>query len=178
MDCAQRANRAGAHQLLRAQPLRVMAVHEGLHQLQLRVAAPGVHQQLALGGRQPNRLFAQHMLARLERLDGPRHMQMIGQRVVNGLHLRVSEQCLVAAIAARNPKRGGCLFGGSCRARANRHHCAVPAKLHRRNNFQRANFCRAQNSPANFLHCAAPCTQIIFGCAPCARPAILPQTTF
>ena len=47
-----------------------------------------------------DRLLAQHVLARLERADRPRHMQLVGQRIVDRLDLGVGQQVFVGSIGA------------------------------------------------------------------------------
>ena len=46
-------------------------------------------EQFRLGGGQRNRLFAQHMFARSHCHNRHRHMEVIGQRVVDGLDIGV-----------------------------------------------------------------------------------------
>ena len=66
-----------------------------------------VHQLLAFGRGQADRLFAQHVLARLQGLDRPGHVQVVGQRIVDRLDLGIGQQLLVGAIGLGNAQFGG-----------------------------------------------------------------------
>ena len=81
-------------QVLDRQPLRVRADHEGF--LDFHAGAIAHVQELpGLVRRQRNRLFAEHVLAVLGRLHAPRHVQMIRQRIVDGVDVRVDEEVVV-----------------------------------------------------------------------------------
>ena len=68
-------------------------------------------QVLGLGRVHGERLFAEHMLAGFERLDRPRHMKVIGQRVVHHIELRVLDQRLIGAVRPRDAELCRQLFG-------------------------------------------------------------------
>jgi len=76
-----------------------MAVHEGLHQ-QPAVALGCVEGALDLIGSPVHRLFAEHVLPRLERADRPIDVHGVGQRVVDDLDVVVCEQRLVSPVRA------------------------------------------------------------------------------
>ena len=80
----------------------MMPVHEGFHQFELRVLPAGVHQLLTFSRGQSDGLLTQHMFPRFERLDGPLHVQMVGQRIVDRIHIRVGQQRLVRSVTAGN----------------------------------------------------------------------------
>src|SRR5690606_39997729 len=92
------------------------------------------------------------MLAGLEGVNRPGHMEMVGKRVVDGVDLGIGEQGLVAAMGAGDAQ----FFGSSfCRGRisgANRDDFAQIATLHGGNHLLRANFCSTQDSPADAFH--------------------------
>ena len=84
--------RPALHQLARAQPLRMEAHHERLGDQHL----AGRRAQLQrLGRGQRDRLLAQHVLARGRGLQRQRHVQVVGQRVVDRLDLGIGEQGFV-----------------------------------------------------------------------------------
>jgi hypothetical protein len=93
--------------------------HEGLDHALAAALACG-NDGLSLAGIEPDRLLAQHVLARLQGFDGPLHVQVIGQRIVDGLDFRVGEQRLVAAVAAFDPEARGDARGAGGIARSER----------------------------------------------------------
>ena len=100
LDRLQLADPAAPDQLARPQPLRVGADHERF--LDSHAGAVAHRDQLrALGGVEPDRLLAQHVLAGLGGLDRPGHVQVVGQRIVDRVDLGVGQELLVAAVAAR-----------------------------------------------------------------------------
>ena len=91
------AQLAGADDLAGALPLRVVAHHEGFgdeHVLGRRA------QLLGFRGGDGDRLFAEHVLAGPRCRQGDRHVQMVGQRIVDRIDVRVGEQLLVGAVGA------------------------------------------------------------------------------
>ena len=90
------------------QPLRMKADHEGFGDEHLSRRRAQLHRFL---GRQRDRLFAKHVLAGRRGLQRQRHVQVIGQRIVDRLDLGIGEQRLVAAVGraecpAHRPARG------------------------------------------------------------------------
>src|SRR6266513_1590618 len=75
--------------------------HEGFADLHARAVARR-KQAPGFADGQADRLLAQDMLPCLSGFDGPGHMQMIGQRVVNSLNFRVSEEFLVGTASFGN----------------------------------------------------------------------------
>ncbi len=78
--------------------LRVVAVHEGLGQVDARPRRRVTH-AIDVGGGQRQRLLAQDVLAGLSRLDGPLGVEMIRQRNVDGVDRRIGEQRFVRPMA-------------------------------------------------------------------------------
>ena len=96
------------------------AHHEGLDDA-LTAAVPGRDDRLCFEGIERDRLLAEHVFARLERLNGPFDVQVVWQRVVDRLDLWIVEQRLVTAVAASDAEARGNLAGalriarGDCR---------------------------------------------------------------
>jgi hypothetical protein len=59
------------------------------------------------GGVGRERLLAQHVLARRDRLERPRRVQRIGQRVVHRVDLRIGEHLVVGAVRLGDAVLGG-----------------------------------------------------------------------
>jgi hypothetical protein len=96
-DQRQFADRSRGDQVARLQPLRMRPDHERLgHQL----VGSLLHfrQRPRLGGVHADRLFAEHVFACFERPDGPRHVQVIRQRIVDRLDLVVLQKRLVRTV--------------------------------------------------------------------------------
>ena len=68
---------------------------------------------------QADRLLAEDVLVRLERADRPGHVQMVGQRIVNGVDVAVGEQFLVRAVGLFDAELGGDRLGPRQVARGN-----------------------------------------------------------
>ena len=148
-SCAARRCLLRSTNRLARLPLRMVAIHEGFHDLQLRKAARRVDQLLPFGGRQADRLFAQHVLAGLERRDRPGHVQVIGQRVVDRVDVRIGQQFFVRAVGLGDAQSFRPRLGpGPDRARRWPRSRSCAAALHGRNDFLDADLGRAQNSPA------------------------------
>jgi hypothetical protein len=94
---------AGVDQFTDFDPLGVRLDHECFFDFH---AGPIAHaQQLTrLFGIECDRLFTQNVFARFSGFDGPRHVQMIRQRIVYGLDLFVGQHFLVRTIGLRNAK--------------------------------------------------------------------------
>ena len=101
---AERTDASVPHDRPRPLPLRVMRIDKGLDDRERRVPFRRGHQLLRLGRGKGDRLLAEHVLARLERADRPGNVQMVGQRIVNRLDLRVGQQRFVGAVGAGNPQ--------------------------------------------------------------------------
>jgi len=91
------ADAAGAQQIRRRDEGGVVAVVEGVHQYQPGVAG-GVRHLTGLGGVAGQGLFAQHVLARGERFQGPLVVHGDGERVVDGVDVGVVDHGLVAVL--------------------------------------------------------------------------------
>ena len=90
-------------QLHSAHPLRVSLDHERLADDHARAVAR--RDQFARFGRvHADGLLAQHMLPCFGGADGPRHMQVIRQRIVDRVDIGVRQQFLVGAVGAGNAR--------------------------------------------------------------------------
>jgi hypothetical protein len=110
LDGLELADRTVANELAHLDPQRVQPVHEGLHE-EHACGLAAVDHLLGLGGRHRQRLLAQHVLAGRRRPQRPRRMEVVGQRDVHGLDVRIVEELLVAAVvpgdAQFRRRRGG-----------------------------------------------------------------------
>ena len=90
-------------QIAHRKPLSGMAHHEGLgdDDTLWRLA-----QLLRVPGRQCNGLLAQNMFASPSGLQGERHMEVIGKRIVDSLDLRIRQHLLIGAIGLRDAELG------------------------------------------------------------------------
>ncbi len=98
-DQAGLADGAGAEQADEGGGHRVHAVHEGFHQEDV-VTARGVDDGFGLGGVQANGLFAEDVLSGRGGTDGPFGVGGVRGGDVDGVHLGVGEQGLVAVVEA------------------------------------------------------------------------------
>ena len=71
-------------------------------------------QLLRLRRGEGDRLFAEHVLARLERADRPRDVQMVGEWIINRLDLRVGQQRGVGAVARGMPNFAAAASARDC----------------------------------------------------------------
>ena len=102
----ERTDRAGVHQPLDLEPLRVTANHERLADHDA-VAIARVAQLPRLVGRHRDGLLAQHVLSRVRRAHRPWNVQVIRQRIVDDVDVAIGDQLLVRPVSARNaaPRR-------------------------------------------------------------------------
>ena len=63
---------------------------------------PGSHKPLTVRSGKSNRFFAQDMLAGLQSLDGPFDVHVVRQRVVDGVHVRISKQVFIGTVESGN----------------------------------------------------------------------------
>ena len=107
-------------------------------------------------GRTGERLLAQDVLAGLQGADAPLDVQMVRERDVDRLDLRVREQRLVASMGDGNPRGSGSVGGAAGIARGDRPHVAQVARVHGRNHaFERDPRC-AEYSPDDRCHTCPP----------------------
>ncbi len=137
MDRAEWSDVSGAHDLARAEPLRMVPDHEGFRGVPAGARRSG-GDRLGLRGIEADRLLAEHVLAGLQRTDGPRRMKMIGQGNVDRIDRRVGDQRLVAIEGAWQAQRRR----GLCRtfAGGDRNDLGAPAGAHAGITFSRAIF--------------------------------------
>ena len=88
------ADAAFVQQRAQANPLGVAVDHERLADFDAGAGADG-EQGLRFGDGEAERLFAEHMLARLSGFDGPGHVHVVRQRVVDGVDVGIGEQLFV-----------------------------------------------------------------------------------
>ncbi len=151
LDRADGADRARLHEILRASPLRVMAHHESLGDEPSGLVARG-DQHPRLFRVERDRLLAEHVLARLQRLDRPGHVQLVRQRIVDRLDLGVREQRLVGAVGAGDPEASGRLPRPRLVAGGDRRDVAALRALHRRNDLLRRDPGDAEHAPFDLAH--------------------------
>ena len=106
LDRTHLADPPTPRQLPRPLPLRMVAHHKRLGN-QLAAALTRSHELPALLGVQRHRLLAQHVLAGFERAHAPGNMQVVGQRDVDRLDVRVGQQRLVATVGLGNAQLAG-----------------------------------------------------------------------
>jgi len=94
---AELADAAGADEFARAQPLRVRAHHEGFANLDA-VFITGFAQAASLRGIATDGFFAEDMLDAAGGANGPLDVEMIGERIVDGLDLSIVEELFVGAV--------------------------------------------------------------------------------
>ncbi len=100
---------------------------------------------------QPDWLLAEHMLPGLERADGPRRMQMIGQGDVDRVDRRVGDERLVAVEGAGQAERCRRLRGPSALARGDGDDLGAPAGAHAGDHLLPGDFRGAEDSECDPL---------------------------
>ncbi len=119
-DEPQLADRSLVDELFGTLRLRVVAPHERLAQ-QLAGAVGSVERRLDVADAARQRFLAQHVLAGLERSDRPFAVQRVRKRDVDGLDLRIRQQCVVRAVRARDLPRLRIVVGTGLIAARHRH---------------------------------------------------------
>ena len=142
---------AAGHQFLDRQPLRVRAHHERFLDFDAGAIA-GRDELTGLIRRERDRLLAKHVLAALGCVDRPGHVQVIRQRIVDGLDIFVDEQLLVGPVGFRDPqfrRRGARLLDIP---RRDGSHLRPLAALHGRDDLVGRDFRDAEHAPTNLAH--------------------------
>jgi len=80
---------------LRGRPLRVEAVHEGLHDLHVGVLRGGVEEGLHLGGGSGDGFLDEDVLAGLDGAHAPGDVELVGEGNVDGFDVGGGEELLV-----------------------------------------------------------------------------------
>ena len=101
-DELEPADRTALHELLHPGRLRVVPVHEGLHEKPIR-GVGGVEGALDLLGAPVEGLLAENVLPGFEREDRPLDVQRVRERDVDGVDVGVGEQPFVASVGALDP---------------------------------------------------------------------------
>src|SRR5580704_117874 len=136
-------------------PLRMVSHHESLDHPHAAPVARG-NDGLCLGRVQPDRLFAQHVLAGPEGLNRPLDMQMVGQRIVDRVYLGIVQERLVITVTAGDAKAcgdAGCPLGV---ARGDRRDDTALAGNDRRNDAFYANVSGTEDAPFDLAHLLTP----------------------
>ena len=89
MDGAKLTNVSVRHLSLGQTPLRMEAIHKGLHHLEPGMGLGCFQQGLCVSDIHTQRFFTQHVFARLQSPDGPGDMQMVGQGIKDGVHFGI-----------------------------------------------------------------------------------------
>ena len=110
-------------------------------------AIPGRDQLERIGRGQGERLLAENVLARLRRLHRPGNVQMVGQRIVDGVDVRIGQELLVGTVALRYPQRLGGRGGARRISRGDRGHLRKLTLLHRRDNLLNSYLRDSKDSP-------------------------------
>ena len=145
IDRAQFADAAFVEKLAHAQPLRRAADHEGFADFD---AGAGAHveQRFGLGHGHAQGLFAEHVLAGFGCLRGPRDVELIGQRIVDGVDVWIGEQFLIRAVGRGNAEFRGRLAGLGQIARSNGGNGGEFALLHGGDHFFQADIGGAEHA--------------------------------
>jgi len=101
-DRLQLSDLAAADDLASAQPLRVGPHHERFANLHASFVSHLNKIQRLFGGYR-DRFFAKNMLAGFGCADGPGYMQVIRQRIVNRVDIRIRQQLLIGAVRPFDP---------------------------------------------------------------------------
>ena len=128
-----------------------MLISEGFHQIHLVFLGGGEH-FLRLRLRRRERLFAQHVLAALQRPYRPFIVQGIRQRNVHRLHLRIIQQLRIASIRLLKAVFFFELLRLFRISARNRVHFTVVRQQHSRNGASLADKSRAQYAPFDLPH--------------------------
>ena len=149
-DLPELADRTRADELFQLLRLRMVPVHERLHQ-QTALTVRRVEGALDRFRGASERLLAEDVLARLERFDRPGHVECVRQGDVDRLDVIVGEQRLVAPVRALDPlfARIG-LRAGEVTARDGDHHGLLALASGDDDGVVDAG--RRENPPANWLH--------------------------
>ena len=118
-----------------------MGAHHGrlLHQPPGAVACDD--ELASLGGVARDGLFAQHVLASIEGANRPRHVQVVGQGIVDRIDLGIRQQLFIRSVGTRDRearRRAPGLLDGS---RSDGHDLAGLAGLNRGNDLVHRNLC-------------------------------------
>src|ERR1700722_4109268 len=126
------------------------ANHEGFLDLH-----PGtitsLQKRYRLWHRQADWFFTEDMFSSLGGLDRPRHVQMIGKRIVNGLDFWISQKFLIGSESFTDSQLFWSLLGPFEIPRSNRRYITPLTALHRRENLLNGNIGDTQHSPCNFF---------------------------
>jgi hypothetical protein len=103
-----------------------------------------------------DRFLAKDVLACLRRPECERHMQVVGQRIVDCLDLGIGEQSFIRVVSFGNAERSRGFARAIASARGDRADLAPFTFLHSRKYFLRPDASRAEHAPDDFLHGRLP----------------------
>ena len=155
LNRAHFAQPAGGDNFAHSLPLRMMPHHERFLDLASGTVTH-VKQCFGFSRRQRNRFFAKNVLACLKCPHRPRHVQMVGQRIVDCVYGIIIEELPVAPVTARNVQRGGRGLRARRVTGGNRLYRAMFACLHGRDDFLGSDARDTQNSPPDRRHSLLP----------------------
>ena len=139
-------------QFAEAKPLGMTVDHERFTNFDSGAGANG-EQRFGFRNSEAEGLLAKNMLAGFRSLDGQGNVELIGQRIVNGVDLGVGEEFLVGAVGTGDAKRGCCFLSLHEIAGSDANDAGVLAPLHGGNDFLETDIGGAEDSPAEFLRC-------------------------
>mmetsp|Transcript_29647 Transcript_29647/g.58673 ORF Transcript_29647/g.58673 Transcript_29647/m.58673 type:complete len:247 (+) Transcript_29647:1372-2112(+) len=151
-DMTQCADGTALDHVTHTGPLRVMHDHIGFRrQLAGRIARS--NQIVKFTRLQGNRFFTKHMLARRQRLDCPCHMQVIGQRNIDRVNIRICQQRVIAVMDPQPWAKIGERCGLGRIRRRQRHQLRPLCGMDRPPHELTRKFCGPQNAPSyRFCH--------------------------
>src|ERR1700686_1866496 len=125
------------------------ADHEGFTDLD---SGAGLNVEESAGFRdgQAEGLFAEDVLARFGRLDGPGYVKVIGKRVVDYVNLWVGNKLFIRAVDLFDSEGAGWLFRLGAISRGDCRDVRQLALLHGGDDFLDADCGGAQHTPADF----------------------------
>jgi len=147
-DDAQIPDAAALHEIAHGEPLRMVAHHERLADEHTGTLAH-LEKLPRLVGRERDRLLAEHVLPRFRGADRPRHVQVIRERIVDGLDVGIGEELLVRTIRPLDAELPCRTLRLAQLARSDRDDAASRAALHRGCDLLHGNVRRAENPPAD-----------------------------
>ena len=81
------------------------AIHERFHELEAWMARGRIGQRLGFTRIERDRLLAQHVLPCLERANRPGDVEIVRQRIVDGVDVRIREELFVRSVCRRDAER-------------------------------------------------------------------------
>ena len=149
-DRTERADAAFVEEGAEAEPLRVGADHEGFADEDAGAVANG-EEGLGLGEGHAEGFFAEDVLAGFGGADGPGDVELVGERVVDGVDVGVGEEFFVGAVGGGDVELRGDGAGFGEVARGDGGDGGVLAALHGGDDFSDADAGGGEDAPADFF---------------------------